>query len=244
MLISNNSIVCDIWARQSDFKKSKLQWVNSREYHSLSLRLSGEVFFKSNEKFVTSKENCITFIPAGTAYQTEVSKDGSMMLIHFRTLRNDDQLHPAFFETNDTEVINLFTQLCESYTADNSANYHCMSLFYALLERLDRPRNYVPRHIREAKLYINQNYASPITVSALAKQAEISEVHFRNEFKRYFGVAPLSYLKSIRIENAKHLLQSGRHNVTDVAMACGFESISYFSSEFKRMIGVSPSKYI
>ena len=243
MLLGNCSVVCDFWICRSDFRKSKLQRVNGRKYHSLSLRLSGEVFFEADGKRVISRENSITFMPAGTAYQTEVSKGGSMVLIHFRTLRDDTPLRPSFFKTNDGEVIRLFTQLCENYTADGSARYRCLSLFYALLERLDRPRTLAPKRLREAKLFIDRNFAEPITISALAQRAQMSEVHFRNEFRRYFGVAPLCYLKNVRIENAKHLLRSGYHTVTDVAMDCGFESASYFSSEFKRMVGVTPSEY-
>lgn len=243
MLLSTQSVVYDLWANQSDFRKSKLQSVTGRKHHSLSLRLSGEVVFKADGKYVISKKNSITFMPAETAYQTEVVEGGSMMLIHFCTLRNDILLRPAFFETNDAEVLRLFTELCGNYTADGAAHYRCMSLFYALLERLDRPRTLTPKYVREAKLFIDRNFAVPITVCALAEQAKMSEVHFRNEFKRYFGVTPLSYLKDVRINNAKHLLRSGYHTVTDVAMACGFESASYFSSEFKRMVGVTPSEY-
>ncbi len=243
MILSTQSVVSNLWACQSHFKKSKPQWVNARKHHSLSLRLSGEVLFNSDGKRVVSKKNSITFMPAGATYQTEVVEGGSMMLIHFHTLRDDVFLRPAFFETNDTEVIRLFTQLCENYTADGSTHCRCMSLFYALLERLDRPRTLIPRRIREAKLFIDRNFSAPITVCALAGQAKMSEVHFRNEFKRYFGMPPLSYLKNVRIENAKHLLGSGYHTITDVAMTCGFESSSYFSSEFKRMVGVPPSKY-
>ena len=244
MILSDQSVVYDLWACHSHFRKSKLQLVNSRKHHSLSLRLSGEVFFKTDGKRVVSKKNSITFMPAGTTYQTEVVEDGSMMLIHFHTLQEDILLQPAFFETDDTEVIRLFTQLCENYTADGSTHHRCMSLFYALLERLEHPRILVPKRMREAKLFIDHHFPEPITVCALAEQAKMSEVHFRNEFKRHFGTAPLSYLKSVRIENAKQLLGSGYHTVTDVAMACGFESTSYFSSEFKRMVGTPPSEYI
>ena len=244
MILSAQSVVCELWACQSHFRKSKPQWVDGRKHHSLSLRLSGKVIFKTDGNCIVSKKNSITFMPADTAYQTEVVEDGCMLLIHFQTLQDTVLLQPSFLKTDDAEVMRLFAQLCESYTADGSTHHHCMSLFYALLERLDRPRSLIPKHIREAKLFIDRNFAESIAVCALAEQAKMSEVHFRNEFKRYFGVPPLSYLKNVRIENAKHLLSSGYHTVTDAAMACGFESTSYFSSEFKRMVGVPPSEYI
>lgn len=243
MILNERSVVCDLWAHRSEFRKSKLQQVNGRKYHSLSLRLTGEVFFEANGLKTISKENSITFMPAGTAYRTEVPKEGTMMLIHFRTLRDNTPLQPAFFETRDPEVVHLFTQLCESYAADGSTRYRCMALFYALLDRLERPHILAPKRIREAKIHIDRCFSESITVRTLAAKAQMSEVHFRNEFKRCFGSSPLSYLKSVRIENAKHLLRSGYHTVTEVAMDCGFESTSYFSSEFKRMTGKTPSEY-
>lgn len=243
MILSKKSIVFDLWAFRSDFRKSKLQWVAGREYHSLSLRLSGEVYFETNGHRIISKEGSITFMPAGTSYRTEIPKEGTMMLIHFCTLKDNCDLQPAFFESQDQEVSHLFSQICESYAADGSTHNRCMALFYTLLDRLERPRVLAPRRIRDAKIQIDRCFAEPITIQALAAHAEMSEVHFRNEFKRHFGISPLSYLKKVRIENAKHLLHSGYHTVTEVAMDCGFESTSYFSSEFKRMTGKTPSEY-
>ncbi len=47
-----------------------------------------------------------------------------------------------------------------------------------------------------------------------------------------------------RIENAKLLLCSAHHPITEVALDCGFESTSYFSHEFKRMTGMTPTQHI
>lgn len=91
---------------------------------------------------------------------------------------------------------------------------------------------------------MDKQFSEPLTIAALAKEAGVSDVHFRKEFKHYYGVSPISYLKQVRIENAKQLLRSGYYTVTDVALECGFESISYFSYEFKRLTGVSPTTYL
>jgi AraC family transcriptional regulator len=71
----------------------------------------------------------------------------------------------------------------------------------------------------------------------------ISEVYFRREFKKFYGAAPLAYIKNRRIDMAKMLLDTGLYSVTDVALRCGFESPGYFSTEFRRMEGKSPKEY-
>lgn len=244
MFFNNSAVICALWAHHTEFRKSKTQEVAGRDHHSLSLRLSGEVLFEAGGKATVSRKNSITFMPAGLSYRTQVTQDGTMMLIHFRTAKAHSGLQPAFFEVDNPEITSLFSELCKHYTADGANHYQCMAMLYTLLDRLEQPHRLAPKRIRNAKKFIDRNFAQVIAISALAKEAEMSEVHFRNEFKRSYGEAPLAYLKKVRIENAKHLLRSGYHSVTEVAMDCGFESTSYFSYEFKRMTGKTPSEYM
>lgn len=244
MLFGGDALVYSICAYQSSFKKAKLQSVPGRVFHSLSFRLSGNVAFEINEQRYESSENGITFMPAGISYKTEVTCDGSMLLIHFQTSKNDTSLRPCFLQADDAEAKNLFMQICDSYTADGSQNYKCMSLFYLLLNLLDKPPQLIPKRMRDIKNHIDKSFAEPLNISALAHCLNMSEVYFRSEFKKYYGTSPLAYIKKVRIDNAKLLLCSGYHTVTEVALNCGFDSTSYFSYEFKRLTGMTPTEYI
>ncbi len=244
MLFSKNAVVTDLWTRKLDFKKAKLTPVQGRDFHSLSLRLSGKVWFEVNGKQYLSEENCITFIPKGTEYKTQVLSSGSRLLVHFDTKDLDALAKPMFFKNNDAEVRKLFFALCENRQWNTDKNYEQMSLFYSLLAAVDNLLQIVPRRMRLAKFFIDQNYAEEISIAKLALDAEMSEVHFRNEFKKYFGTSPLSYLKKVRIDNAKRLLYSGHETVSNVAINCGFDSVSYFSYEFKRLTGKTPTQYL
>ena len=244
MIFNENAIISDIYAYKTVFKKAKMQSVGGRIYHSLSLRLSGSAVFDVDGRRFLSGAGDITFMPAGVHYNTAVPEEGEMLLIHFRTVKNYNGLSPAFFSADGAEVRTLFSQLCDSFTTDGDHGYKCMALFYSLLDAIDRPSFAVPKRMRVAKNHIDKNYAEPLSVAALAYTASLSEVHFRNEFKKYFGLSPLSYIKKVRIDNARHLLRTGFYSVTDVALMCGFDSISYFSYEFKRLTGITPTDYI
>lgn len=244
MIFGKNAVVVELWTYKTNFKKAKMQTVQGRLYHSLSLRLSGSAVFEIDGKRYLSEAGDITFMPADFSYNTEIISEGSMMLVHFRTVKKYDDLKPAFFTSGDVDIENIFSQLCDSHTTSGEHSYKCMSLFYSLLDMIDRPRTLIPKRMRLAKNHIDKNYAEPICIASLAYASGLSEVHFRNEFKKYFGMPPVSYIKKVRVDNARHLLRSGYYSVTDIALMCGFDSISYFSYEFKRLTGKTPTEYI
>ena len=235
-MFEQNLVVTEISPMEAKCKKSKVESVSGRPFHSISLRKSGRVRFRCGDVSVESKEGDITFMPAGAAYMTEVLEESELLVIHFKTVAPLAQ-PPLFMEVGgNAELKDLFGALC-----GGAEGYRCFSLFYSLLASLDRPL--VPKRMRCAKEQIDRCYAEPLTVAALAAEAGISEVHFRKEFKKYFGQSPLAYLKGVRLEQASRLLLSGEYSVAEVATRCGFESISYFSYEFHRLKGISPAAY-
>ena len=243
MTFEKHAIVTNLWINKVNFRETKAQYVSGRSFHSVSFRLSGEVAFEVNGKPYLSSENGITFMPADVNYITQVRNAGAMFIIHFKALDGIANAQPLFLN-NRADLRRVCEALCDSYWLDAENPYRCMSLLYAILDALSKSHQVVPRRIRSAKNRLDTQFSEMINIADLAKEAGVSEVHFRNEFKRYYGISPLHYLKQVRIDNAKQLLRSGYYTVTDAAMECGFENISYFSSEFKRLTGTTPTQYI
>ena len=98
--------------------------------------------------------------------------------------------------------------------------------------------------IRKVLRYLIDRYNEPITVQDMADMTGLSAMYFGNFFKRETGVSFRQYLMSIRLNHAEDMLQCGEYNVNEVAEACGFSDIFYFSKVFKESRGVSPSKVI
>lgn len=97
--------------------------------------------------------------------------------------------------------------------------------------------------LRRVRDRIDREYAQPLNVEALARDAHMSSGHLSRAFKRAFGEAPYSYLMTRRIERAMALLRRGELSVTEVCFAVGCSSLGTFSTRFTELVGVPPSTY-
>ena len=246
MLFEPKAVVSAVLVHKSYYKKAKPKPVAAREFCSLSYRLSGKIRLTSADGDLVSSENCVTFMPAGVSYTTEIIEDGEMIVVHFYVIKPYKDLTPEVIDIEkDTDIKNLFFELHSVYTSEGENKYLLLSKFYSLLLAIDSfEHTLVPRRMRHAKNYIDKNYNEALSVSSLAYASGLSEVYFRNEFKKFFGLSPVAYIKKLRIDIAKQLLLSGKCSISDVATECGFESISYFSYEFRRKTRLTPSEYI
>ncbi|MDQ6726057.1 MAG: helix-turn-helix transcriptional regulator, partial [Actinomycetota bacterium] len=88
-----------------------------------------------------------------------------------------------------------------------------------------------------------REYAQPLDVEALARDAHMSAGHFSREFRLAYAESPYSYLMTRRIERAMALLRRGDLSVTDVCFAVGGSSLGTFSTRFTELVGMPPSTY-
>jgi AraC-like DNA-binding protein len=97
--------------------------------------------------------------------------------------------------------------------------------------------------LRRVRDRIDREYARPLNVEALARDANMSAGHLSRQFKTAYGESPYSYLMTRRIERAMALLRRGDLSVTEVCYAVGCSSLGTFSTRFTELVGVSPSSY-
>jgi len=97
--------------------------------------------------------------------------------------------------------------------------------------------------LRRVRDRIDREYAQPLDVEALARDAHISAGHLSRQFKLAYGESPYAYLMTRRIERAMALLRRGDLSVTEVCFAVGCSSLGTFSTRFTELVGVPPSAY-
>src|ERR1700743_822091 len=88
--------------------------------------------------------------------------------------------------------------------------------------------------VRRARDLIDRDYARPLDVPTMARQALMSPAHFSRQFRAAHGEQPSPYLMTRRIERAMALLRAGV-SVTDACFAVGCTSLGSFSSRFSEI---------
>ncbi len=97
--------------------------------------------------------------------------------------------------------------------------------------------------LRELQAWIVGNLDADLSVSALARWANMSERSFSRAFRREVGQSPAAYVEALRIEHARALLEDGAPSLEAVAQAAGFASAEVLRRAFHRRVGVSPGDY-
>jgi AraC-like DNA-binding protein len=97
--------------------------------------------------------------------------------------------------------------------------------------------------LRRVRDRIDREYAQPLDVEALARDAHMSPGHFSREFRRAYGESPYSYLMTRRVERAMALLRRGDLSVTEICFEVGCSSLGTFSTRFTELVGMPPSDY-
>ncbi|WP_406663434.1 AraC family transcriptional regulator N-terminal domain-containing protein [Gallaecimonas sp. GXIMD1310] len=87
---------------------------------------------------------------------------------------------------------------------------------------------------------LQQDLTAPLRVESLAKSAGMSLSSFHYHFKSITGSSPLQYQKKLRLLQAQLLLSHDDNNVTQAAMAVGYQSVHHFSRDYKRYFGWAP----
>jgi AraC-like DNA-binding protein len=97
--------------------------------------------------------------------------------------------------------------------------------------------------LRRVRDRIDREYAQPLNVEALARDAHMSAGHFSRAFKRAYGETPYSYVMTRRIERAMALLRESDLSVTEICFAVGCSSLGTFGTRFSELVGVPPTTY-
>ncbi|MBQ8508688.1 MAG: helix-turn-helix transcriptional regulator [Clostridia bacterium] len=158
---------------------------------------------------------------------------------------------PMSFTPSDPEAVHrAFLQIEEQQRSHGlCSRMNVRASLFSLLTRLaldyaeslgysDRSR------IFQITEYIRENaHRRDLRISDIAAHFHISETHLRRLFAAELDISPAAYLTSVRMENARTLLLGPNMTIQEIAEACGYSSIYYFSAAFRESMDCSPSEY-
>ena len=100
------------------------------------------------------------------------------------------------------------------------------------------------RRIRKAKEIMISRMAEPPTLTELSVEIGLSLKKLKEGFKQIYGDSVFSFLFDYKMEYARKMLETGRHNVNEVGLKVGYSTASHFISAFKKKYGTTPKKYL
>ena len=229
-------------------RKSMTFGTTKRNFHVLSQRISGnaKIFYQGE---VSLHEGDVLYLPSKIRY-SQTTDGETLIAVHLNVSGSDEKKINVLTPQNRIGSADAFERIYEAWRVNKcGSRYRALAILYQLLSDLHaqsvhavQPKDFAT--IKGAVQYLESQYSDPsLTIEQAASHSNISAVYFRRLFKNSYGISPLKYLISLRIQNAKRLLASGYYRVCEVAAMTGFSDVKYFSAVFKKETGKTPSEY-
>lgn len=123
--------------------------------------------------------------------------------------------------------------------------YRLRNLLSQNNENSSRHAERVDPFVRNVLEILDEHYMDPeFNVSELSAKLFVDRSHLLRKLKSSVDMTPSEFIKKYRMEKAAELLSDKSDNISEVAYAIGFKSLSYFSFSFKEYFNISPSAYV
>lgn len=239
------------------------------EYYVLGLIEGGErVLSCKNAEYTLKKDDIVIFNPGDNHGCVQVGKDNfdyRCINISIETMRSiltdiggeSDLPLFSFNVIRDEEAVCYFRALhqmimvgCDEFENELANDFEKEESLLLLMSLLLRrySQNYAEKtpecraDIENTCAFIRRHYAEHISLQQICDRTKLSKSSLLRAFSKEKGVTPYRYLTTVRINEAKRLLERGVPLV-EAAMMTGFSDQSHFTNYFRRFIGLAPGAY-
>ena len=96
--------------------------------------------------------------------------------------------------------------------------------------------------LQEARGILEVEFVDPPGLFELARRVGLNDFKLKRGFKEAFGTTVFGYVRRLRMDKAKSLLENGDLNVTEAALEAGYSLLGHFAASFKKRFGILPSQ--
>lgn len=97
--------------------------------------------------------------------------------------------------------------------------------------------------IADCQVWIANHYQVASPVTQMAERSGLPERSFKRRFQAATGMSPLEYVHTLRLEEAKQMLERETCPIEAIANEVGYEDAGFFSRLFRRHVGLTPAAY-
>lgn len=256
-----------LYVTRSEYDQGWHSTSHTHHFTELFYIVKGKGAFILPNKEVPVKENDLVIINPNTEHTERSNEKDSLEYIALGIEGLAFSLPEENNETEELETpIGLYTYrgerrdilfylnrlLDEAQQSQEAFETICQNIIEILIIKLQREKNFtvekttsqsMNKAVAFVKHFINQNFREALTLDTLSEVGHINKYHLAHTFKKDIGLSPIEYLISIRIREAKILLETTDYSIADIAVVNGFSSQSFFTQAFKRETSHTPSGY-
>lgn len=158
--------------------------------------------------------------------------------------------HSTYTTAGGTASIDLFLQIVSELEGEKASSIVASYLNYTQIRNLqscarqtaaDRVRFRHPK-LSAAISEMEENIEEPLSKRELAEHVKVSSRQLERLFMRFLQTSPSRYYTEIRLQRAKQLLLQTNMTMTEIGVACGFNTSANFSKRFRQKYGASPHR--
>ena len=224
-----------------------------REFDAFCYILQGRCrYIFSDGTHFTATAGCVIYLAKDSLYDMQIEEGPYEGIFSDFLFDGNTPRQSALFPLiNPMETEHRFYRLYQHYKVKDAGYVSkCLSLLYQIYATLQATAisSYLSTESRqkteEARAYILDHYAEEsLSVGALARQAQISETHFRTLFQSAYGATPVAFILATRLSHAKDLMRYSDLTLEEIALQSGFSSLSYFCKVFKKQTALTPKQF-
>lgn len=223
-------------------EKNRILNMIQRPWWGLSFCIDGKITYTHRGvDYISDREHAI-ILPKGASYRLFGSESGRFPLVNFQCQKLSLDA-PLVIPLRNPEVYLKDYEMLENALLLQHAHAKAMSILYDIFHRLSNEQtgNAI---LLPALEYLENHFTDPdLSNPLLAQKCGISEVYFRQQFGKLFGVSPKQYVIDLRLRKAKQLLTNTDLAIEEIGILCGFPNPYHFSRTFKNATGMTPSAY-
>ena len=201
----------------------------------------------------------LTFVPAGcqvTGWSMPKARRNSFTALYFDATTLVEEYRSGFKVSNpppflyalDPSLQITFEKLARAITVNAGAAYLESLCLVAVGELLQMRTMQSGQRLSDAQRdqlldFVEAHLEDDLSVEDLAKVLDLSRFHFSRLFKTTTFQTPYQFLLERRVRRSRDLLRSSDLSIADIALQCGFRSVTQFEEAFRRAMGVRPIRY-
>ena len=223
---------------------------------------SGRVYVNSLDRKTTINKNQGFLITPGTtsSYKADMENPWSYYWIEFNGIKAKNYMNNAglkkehyhFKSNKNNQTFNLIS-IFESILDENNQHepFVIGQLYFLINQLIQNSEHHIDNeihkinniYIKEAIIFIANNYQHDLSVSEIAKHCNISRTHLSRLFNEELATSPSQYLIKFRLNKASELLKNNTLSIKDIAEEVGYSNQFNFSTAFKNKFGISPMQW-